>query len=127
MAAIWVCFTEGRTPCPTLAAFCQYLGSPRDGGGELREMRRKGRGRFLFSKHRGAFHVSMGGVWWATINFCPVEFKLGYSSWATTWEWQFGSEFLECGPKANTVLSDTGSAASSILRPFVRCFHGSGD
>ena len=80
------------------------------GWGELRgrgEEKGKGTG-FFFSKHRGAFHVSYPweGVWWATSNFCPVEFKLG-CSWATTWEWQPGSELLGCGSKANTVLFDS--------------------
>jgi len=48
MAAIWVCFTEGRTPCPTLAAFCQYLGSPRDGGGRAEGNEEKGKGAIPF-------------------------------------------------------------------------------
>jgi len=88
MAAIWVCFTEGRAPCPTLAAFCQYLGSPRDGGGECE-------GGDSFSRSIvGSSMYPWEGVWWATINICPVEFKLGCSNWATTWEWRFGSEFL---------------------------------
>jgi len=130
MAAIWECFTEGRMPCPTLAAFCQYLPglSPGWGGGAegKRGGEREGGASFLEASWSlpCRLRCPWEGVWWATSNFCPVGFELG-CSWATTWEWQPGFEFLGCGPKANTVLFDTGSAASFILR--LRCFRGSGE
>lgn len=98
------------------------------GWGELRGRgEEKGKGTVFFSRSivgPSMYHTHGRGVWWATSNFCPVEFKLG-CSWATTWEWQPGSEFLGCGSKANTVLFDIIVAASFIRR--LRRFHGSGE